>query len=112
MQDAAINLGPERNACICREMTKEYEEIVRGTLLELLEWSKSKEMLGEFTVVVAGNLLQSKLSKKEVLILHANLVKKGLSKKEVNEQVINESGWSKREIFDLLVSEKTNQGKR
>jgi hypothetical protein len=37
-----------------REMTKTYEETVRGTLAELLAWSTSKEILGEITMVIAG----------------------------------------------------------
>lgn len=54
LQDALTIFGGERKAAICREMTKTYEETVRGTLAELLTWSKSKEMLGEITLVIAG----------------------------------------------------------
>ncbi len=44
----------EREAAVCRELTKKFEEIDRGTLGELRErWSKKKP-LGEFVVVVAG----------------------------------------------------------
>jgi 16S rRNA (cytidine1402-2'-O)-methyltransferase len=49
-----INFWPDRQAVICREMSKQYEEVVRGSLNELLQWSKSKEILGEITVVVSG----------------------------------------------------------
>jgi 16S rRNA (cytidine1402-2'-O)-methyltransferase len=54
LQDALTVFGGERKAAICREMTKTYEETVRGTLAELLTWSNSKEMLGEITLVIAG----------------------------------------------------------
>lgn len=46
--------GGNRQAAICREMTKTYEETIRGTLDELLLWSRSKEILGEITMVIAG----------------------------------------------------------
>lgn len=54
LSDAIEIFGGDRHAAICREMTKTYEETVRGTLVELLLWSQSKEILGEITMVIAG----------------------------------------------------------
>ena len=54
LNDALEIFGSNRRAAICREMTKTYEETVRGTLAELLAWSTSKEILGEITMVIAG----------------------------------------------------------
>ena len=54
LKDAAQIFGSDRQAAICREMTKTYEETVRGSLQELILWSESKEILGEITVVLAG----------------------------------------------------------
>ncbi len=51
---AAEILGSDRKAAICREMTKTYEETIRGTLAELIAWSSSHEVLGEITLVIAG----------------------------------------------------------
>jgi len=44
----------DREAAVCRELTKKFEEIVRGTLGELAERYKGKKVLGEITLVVAG----------------------------------------------------------
>lgn len=44
-----------RRAAIARELTKRFEEYVRGTLDELLDWAEQKEMKGEFCLVVEGN---------------------------------------------------------
>jgi len=52
--DAASILGDSRKAAICREMTKTYEETIRGTLSELIAWAASREILGEITLVFAG----------------------------------------------------------
>ena len=52
--DAAAILGDSRKGAICREMTKTYEETIRGTLAELITWAASKEVLGEITLVIAG----------------------------------------------------------
>ena len=54
LKDAATVFGDFRRAAICREMTKTYEETIRGTLVELISWADSKEILGEITLVIAG----------------------------------------------------------
>ena len=52
--DAAAILGADRAAAICREMTKTYEETIRGPLSELITWAAGREVLGEITLVIAG----------------------------------------------------------
>jgi len=47
-------LGPDREAAVCRELTKTYEEVRRGGLGELAAWAGDHEILGEITLVVAG----------------------------------------------------------
>jgi len=54
LQDAVSVFGSHRRGAICREMTKTYEETIRGSLSELLTWAQSKEVLGEITLVIAG----------------------------------------------------------
>lgn len=53
LADAARELGPDRRGAVCRELTKPYEEIVRGPLSDLAEWAGGG-VRGEVTVVVAG----------------------------------------------------------
>ena len=53
LADAVRELGVQRRAVICRELTKTHEEIRRGTLGELSEWA-AVGVLGEVTVVLAG----------------------------------------------------------
>lgn len=45
---------PDRRIAVCREMTKLYEEIVRGTALDVQEHFLSSEPRGEFVVVIEG----------------------------------------------------------
>ena len=54
LEDAATILGDTRKAAVCREMTKTYEETIRGSIAELITWAKSREILGEITLVFAG----------------------------------------------------------
>lgn len=44
----------DRQAVVCRELTKKFEEVLRGTLTELLERLSSDKVRGEVTIVVAG----------------------------------------------------------
>ncbi len=46
--------GPERQACVSRELTKLHEENVRGTLAELVEYYQTHPTKGEIVVVLAG----------------------------------------------------------
>ena len=50
----AVNFGADRPAAVCRELTKTYEEIRRGTLQDLADWAASSEIRGEVTLVVGG----------------------------------------------------------
>lgn len=99
--------GGDRQGAICREITKTYEETVRGTLDELFAWSQSKEMLGEFTVVIAGyDPSQSELSDKEIAsIVHRNEAS-GISRKEAIAMTAQELRIPKRKVFDIMVTEK------
>ncbi|MGH3200624.1 MAG: 16S rRNA (cytidine(1402)-2'-O)-methyltransferase [Streptosporangiaceae bacterium] len=46
--------GEDRQAVVCRELTKTHEQIVRGPLAELATWAGSGVVRGEITLVVAG----------------------------------------------------------
>lgn len=47
-------VGKDRKACVCRELTKLYEENKRGTLQELLDYFSTKPVKGEIVIVVQG----------------------------------------------------------
>lgn len=50
---AAEILGADRRAAVCRELTKTFEEVKRGTLSELAQWAE-EGVRGEVTVVIEG----------------------------------------------------------
>ena len=53
LRDAVEQLGGDRRAAVCRELTKVHEEVVRGSLADLATWA-ADGVLGEITVVLAG----------------------------------------------------------
>lgn len=44
----------DRNIVLCRELTKKFEEFIRGTLSETLKWAVENEIRGEFCLIIEG----------------------------------------------------------
>lgn len=55
LQSIEKAFGAERQVVLARELTKRYEEFLRGTVAELVAWTTNNEVRGEFVVLVAGN---------------------------------------------------------
>jgi len=105
--DAAKAFGLERAGAICREMSKQYEEVVRGSIAELITWSKSKEILGEITVVIAGfDPANRQMDQSELVETVLELEAKGESRKEAIAQVAKKFAVAKRVVFDAMVTNK------
>lgn len=47
-------LGEERRIVLARELTKKFEEFIRGTVKETIEWASTNEIRGEFCIVIEG----------------------------------------------------------
>ena len=106
--DAADAFGLDRSGAICREMSKNYEEVVRGSIAELISWAKSKEILGEITVVIAGFDPASRQIADEDLIKRVlELEEIGETRKEAVAQVAKKYAVAKRVVFDAMVTYKS-----
>ena len=106
MADAAKVLGGDRRAAICRELTKQYEEVRRGTLAELAEWA-AEGVRGEITVVLApGAKAEADLP---TLVEQVRaLADGGMRLKDAAAQVATEHGVSKKVLYDSAVAMNTN----
>jgi 16S rRNA (cytidine1402-2'-O)-methyltransferase len=111
LEDAIKILGDQRQGAVCREMTKTYEETVRGSLAELEKWANSKEMLGEITLVIAGPSAGeiAELTPLEIAAKVKELEGVGATRQEAVAQIATEFGLRKRAIFDALVASKIGQ---
>ena len=54
LEQFAEVFGPERRVSVSRELTKKFEQTVRGTVAEVLDHFRMTEPKGEFVIVVAG----------------------------------------------------------
>lgn len=55
LKNMALIFGEQRKITLCRELTKRYEEYLRGTLQDAIEWCEQDEVRGEFVLVIEGN---------------------------------------------------------
>ena len=106
--DAGNAFGLDRSGAICREMSKHYEEVVRGSVTELISWSKSKEILGEITVVIAGfDPASRQIADGDLIKMVLELEEIGESRKEAIAQVAKKYAVAKRVVFDAMVTYKS-----
>ena len=102
LRDAVDELGPQRRAVVCRELTKIHEEIKRGTLQELADWSDGG-VLGEITVVLAG---ATPVTDPEALVAEVGaLVAAGMRVKDACATVVemHSGAPSRRELYEAVL---------
>lgn len=99
-------LGSDRAGAVCRELTKTYEEIRRGTLAELAQWA-ADGVKGEITIVVQGASADTAVGDPDqwVAQVHA-LESAGMTRKEAIADVAHATGARKRDVFDAVVAAK------
>jgi 16S rRNA (cytidine1402-2'-O)-methyltransferase len=97
--------GADRSAAICRELTKTYEEVRRGTLEELA--AGLGEPRGEITLVVAGApSVQASGIPAEWAADVANLEAVGIERREAIAAVAQQRGVRRRDVYDAVVRAK------
>ncbi|RBR34607.1 16S rRNA (-2'-O)-methyltransferase [Enterococcus cecorum] len=100
--------GENRQAVICRELTKIHEEFIRGTLLELAEYAKDNEIKGECCLLVSGQSLEEQATE-EVHLTEEQIRQKVIDRIEVYgekpntaiKEVAKELGYKKQEIYQI-----------
>ena len=102
LTDAADALGADRPAAVCREITKPYEEVIRGGLGELATWA-AENARGEITVVVQG-APEIAADPDDALSRVAALVDDGVKFSAAVSQVAAETGMRRRELYDLALA--------
>jgi len=102
LQDMAEIFGPSRKAALCRELTKTYEEVIRGSLSDLAERAQ-QELLGEITLVIAGAQAKE-ITAADIQAELERLAAAGIPKKEAISEIMSRLGVPKREVFDLALN--------
>jgi 16S rRNA (cytidine1402-2'-O)-methyltransferase len=99
-------LGKDRNIVLCRELTKKFEEFIRGTLNEAVTWVENSEVRGEFCLIVeGGNGLETEEGATwwESLSIEQHvehyLENQGMTSKEAIKQTAKDRDMNKRDIY-------------
>ncbi len=97
--------GPDRKACLGRELTKLHEEYIRASIGELADIDPST-LIGEMVIIVEGKKKEeSTLSDQEIKSLLAELSKTMKSKEAINK-VAKENNLPKNRVYDIYLSMK------
>lgn len=100
LSDLAESLGEERQAVLCRELTKIHEETIRGTLGELARYYDDKEPRGEYVIVIEGSREEaSGYTLEQAVALAAEYIAGGEKPSEACRKAAKATGISKREIY-------------
>jgi len=103
LAEAVEILGPNRRAAVARELTKIYEEVRRGTLAELADWTAGG-IKGEITCVIEGALPETRTIELHELIAQVNeLVAGGERLKTACATVAAAHKVSKKELYDAVL---------
>jgi 16S rRNA (cytidine1402-2'-O)-methyltransferase len=102
--DLEAVFGSDRQGVICRELTKTYEEVVRGTMAELVAWS-DREILGEITLVISGAQPLPETTAQDWVALVATRVEVGETQRDAIASVARELGVPKRDVYDAVLAD-------
>ncbi|MEV6830352.1 16S rRNA (cytidine(1402)-2'-O)-methyltransferase [Amycolatopsis sp. NPDC051102] len=102
LADAASVLGGSRQAAVCRELTKTYEQVKRGSLAELAEWA-ADGVRGEITVVLSGAEPRA-VSVADLVDEVSARVASGERLKSAAAEVAEAAGVSKKELYDAVLA--------
>ncbi|NQX70566.1 16S rRNA (cytidine(1402)-2'-O)-methyltransferase [Paenibacillus alba] len=102
--------GAERRVCLARELTKRYEEFLRGTIAECLEHLAQYPPQGEYCIIAEGTSAAAAREAAdgwwEAMTLGDHVEhyeQQGSDRKEAMKQVANDRGLSKRDIYNALL---------
>ncbi|MFF5997065.1 16S rRNA (cytidine(1402)-2'-O)-methyltransferase [Lysinibacillus sp. KU-BSD001] len=106
LKDLHLIFG-NRRVVLARELTKKFEEFLRGTIEEAIEWAESYEIRGEFVVVVEGNPFGEQEEEEAIwasmtVVEHINYIieETHVSSKEAIKEVAKLRGVSKRDVYN------------
>ena len=105
LSDLLSIFGPERPAAICRELTKLHEQIVRGTLAEIVKRLQEVEPRGEYTLVIGGADGAVTWTEAEVRKALQQRIAGGDKPSAAARFVASQSGWSRRDVYRLTLEE-------
>jgi 16S rRNA (cytidine1402-2'-O)-methyltransferase len=108
LEDCLEVLG-NREMAVARELTKLHEEILRGSVKELINHFENNPPRGEITLVISGQGESIKWTEKHLIKTIKQETETGqFSPSQLAKSLADLSGWSRRDIYDLM--QRLNKG--
>lgn len=104
LEDMEMVLG-DRHIVLCRELTKQFEEVWRGTISEARSHSAQEAPRGEYTLVIAGASERDEWDKDLVISALSDLLSQGVPRSQAVRDVAVLAGWNRRRVYQLALSE-------
>ncbi len=98
LSDAADMLGADRPAAICRELTKKFEEVLRGTLSELSQLASQRALKGEIVLVISRGDKAAQVSE-ELVETALSEALETMSVKDAAADVASKFNLKKRDVY-------------
>lgn len=96
----------DRGACLAREITKKFEEFIRGSLSGILRTVRERQLKGEFVLVVQGHEGElAEMTEEEMKTQLRILLRAGGRLKDVAAVLAADSGWPSSRIYKLGLAE-------
>ena len=97
--------GPDREATLARELTKTFETIKQGTVLELLTWveSDTNQTRGEIVLILKGAVAAKKAGLTPEALNILSVLMADLSLKQAVDLTVKITGIRKREVYDCAL---------
>lgn len=105
MQELLHVVGSDRPLVLCRELTKMHEEIMRGSLEELVRRVRDEGARGEYTLILGGVEDIARWTEDEVRHALARELDKGASRSEAAKSIASLSGWSRNKIYNISLED-------
>lgn len=104
LRDLATAMG-DRRVALCRELTKLHEEVLRGSIAQVLEQIGEQPVRGEVVIVVEGDRVGPDIDMDAVIVEARGLVADGMRKRQAAQATARRHGVSANELYDALVAE-------
>jgi 16S rRNA (cytidine1402-2'-O)-methyltransferase len=108
LTDMQVFLG-DREVAAARELTKVYEQVVRGQISQVMAHFVEAEPRGEFVLIVHGHTADSSVeawSEQELLAAIQDAQKDGRPTKEIAAELAQKSGWARRVIYKMMLGDR------
>lgn len=104
VSDMCATFGERRRIAICREMTKTFQEVIRGTLDDVRTQITIEPIRGEATIVVEGLLGPLPVDDAQILAMVQDEQAKGIARNAAIAAVAKRIGRSRQDVYDLVRS--------